>query len=52
MRRSAADLAQAEVRDDHATSIASWIKVKNKRRSIFAAASHPQRAAGFLHGLQ
>jgi antirestriction protein ArdC len=42
-----------EVREDHAAYIASWIKVlKDDRRAIFAAASHAQRAADFLHGLQ
>ena len=42
-----------EVRDDHASYIASWIKVlKNDKRAIFSAASHAQRAADFLHGLQ
>ena len=42
-----------EVRDDHAAYIASWIKVlKDDRRAIFSAASHAQRAADFLHGLQ
>jgi antirestriction protein ArdC len=42
-----------EVREDHASYIASWIKVlKNDRRAIFTAASHAQRAADFLHGLQ
>jgi antirestriction protein ArdC len=42
-----------EVRDDHASYIASWIKVlKNEKRAIFSAASHAQRAADFLHGLQ
>ena len=41
------------VRDDHAAYIASWIKVlKNDKRAIFSAASHAQRAADFLHGLQ
>ena len=41
------------VRDDHASYIASWIKVlKNDKRAIFTAASHAQRAADFLHGLQ
>jgi antirestriction protein ArdC len=30
-----------------------WIKVlKNDTRAIFAAASHAQHAADFLHGLQ
>lgn len=46
------DLAP-EVRDDHAAYIASWIKVlKGDKRAIFTAASHAQRAADFLHGLQ
>jgi antirestriction protein ArdC len=32
---------------------ASWIKVlKEDKRAIFTAASHAQRAADFLHGLQ
>jgi antirestriction protein ArdC len=42
-----------EVREDHASYIASWIKVlKNDKRAVFSAASHAQRAADFLHGLQ
>lgn len=42
-----------EVRADHAAYIGSWIKVlKNDKRAIFTAASHAQRAADFLHGLQ
>lgn len=42
-----------ELRDDHASYIASWIKVlKDDKRAIFTAASHAQRAADFLHGLQ
>ena len=41
------------VRDDHASYIASWIKVlKDDKRAIFSAASYAQRAADFLHGLQ
>lgn len=49
-----ADLALTpEVRDDHAAYIRSWIKVlKDDKRAIFTAASHAQRAADFLHGLQ
>jgi antirestriction protein ArdC len=49
-----ADLALTpEVRQDHAAYIASSIKVfKNDTRAIFTAASHAQRAADFLHGLQ
>jgi len=40
-----------EVRADHAAYINSWIKVlKDDKRAIFAAASHAQRAADFLHG--
>jgi antirestriction protein ArdC len=42
-----------EVREDHAAYLASWIKVlKDDKRAIFSAASHAQRAADFLHGLQ
>jgi antirestriction protein ArdC len=42
-----------EVQEDHASYIASWINVlKNDKRAIFGAASHAQRAADFLHGLQ
>jgi len=50
----AADLGLTpEVRDDHAAYIASWLKVlKNDKRAIFTAASHAQKAADFLNGLQ
>ena len=42
-----------EVRDDHASYIASWLEVlKNDKRAIFQAASHAQRAVDFLHGFQ
>jgi antirestriction protein ArdC len=42
-----------EVRDDHAAYISHWLKVlKSDRRAIFTAASHAQRAADYLHGLQ
>ena len=42
-----------ELRGDHGSYIASWIKVmKDNKRAIFTAASHAQRAADFLHGLQ
>ena len=42
-----------EVRDDHASYIASWLEVlKNDKRAIFQAASHAQRAVDFLHRLQ
>ncbi len=38
---------------DQAAYIASWLKVlKNDKRAIFTAASHAQRAAAFLNGLQ
>src|ERR1700674_2427909 len=41
-----------QVRDDHASYIASWIKVlKNDKRAIFTASSHAQRAADYLNGL-
>jgi antirestriction protein ArdC len=40
-------------REDHAAYIASWLKVlKNDKRAIFTAASHAQRAADYLNGLQ
>jgi antirestriction protein ArdC len=42
-----------EPRAEHASYIESWLKVlKSDSRAIFAAASHAQRAADFLHGLQ
>lgn len=42
-----------ELRGDHASYIGNWLKVlKSDNRAIFAAASHAQRAADFLHGLQ
>jgi antirestriction protein ArdC len=42
-----------EPRADHAAYIASWLKVlKDDKRAIFTAASHAQRAADFLNGLQ
>jgi antirestriction protein ArdC len=42
-----------EPREDHAAYIASWLKVlKDDKRAIFTAASHAQRAADFLNGLQ
>ncbi len=42
-----------EVREDHAAYIGSWLKVlKNDKRAIFTAASHAQRAADYLTGLQ
>jgi antirestriction protein ArdC len=42
-----------EPRAEHASYIESWLKVlKTDSRAIFAAASHAQRAADFLHGLQ
>jgi antirestriction protein ArdC len=49
-----ADLGLApEQRDDHAAYIASWLKVlRDDKRAVFTAASHAQRAADYLHGLQ
>jgi len=42
-----------EVRDDHASYIATWLQVfKNDTRAIFQAAAHAQRAVDYLHGLQ
>jgi len=42
-----------EVREDHASYIASWLKVlRNDKPAIFTAASHAQRAADYLHRLQ
>jgi antirestriction protein ArdC len=42
-----------EVRDDHASYVASWLKVlKDDKRAIFTAASYASRAVDFLHGLQ
>jgi len=49
-----ADLAiTPEVREDHASYIASWLKVlKDDKRAIFAAASYASKAVDYLHGLQ
>ena len=49
-----ADLAiTPETREDHAAYVASWLKVlKDDKRAIFTAASHAQKAADYLHGLQ
>jgi antirestriction protein ArdC len=49
-----ADLGIApETRPDHAAYIASWLKVlKDDKRAIFTAASHAQKAADYLNGLQ
>lgn len=42
-----------EPRADHASYIASWLKVlKDDKRAIFTAAAHAQRAADYLTGLQ
>jgi len=42
-----------DVRDDHASYIANWLKVlKKDKRAIFTAASHASKAADYLHGLQ
>jgi len=43
----------AELREDHAAYVASWLRVlKNDKRAVFTAASHAQRATEYLHGLQ
>jgi antirestriction protein ArdC len=42
-----------EIREDHASYVANWLKIlKDDKRAIFTAASHASRAADFLHGLQ
>ena len=42
-----------EPREDHAAYIANWLDVlKEDNRAIFTAASHAQRAADFINGLQ
>ena len=42
-----------EPREDHAAYIANWLDVlKADHRAIFTAASHAQRAADFINGLQ
>jgi antirestriction protein ArdC len=42
-----------EVRDDHASYLASWLEVlKHHNRAIFTAAAHAQRVVDFLHRLQ
>jgi len=42
-----------DVREDHAAYIASWLNaLKQDTRFIFSTASHAQRAADYLHGLQ
>ena len=50
----AADLGLAlEPREDHASYIASWIKVlRNDRRAILSAAAHAERAVRYIHSLQ
>ena len=49
----AADLGLAiEPRPDHASYIASWIKVlQNDTRAIVQAAAHAERAVAYLHRL-
>jgi antirestriction protein ArdC len=42
-----------EVREDHASYIASWLEVlKHDKRAIFSAASLASKAVDYLHGLQ
>ena len=42
-----------EPRGDHASYLAHWLQVlKADKRAIFTAATHAQRAADYLHGLQ
>lgn len=42
-----------EPREDHAAYLAHWLNIlKEDKRAIFSAASHAQKAADYLHGLQ
>ena len=42
-----------EIREDHASYIANWLKVlKDDKRAIFTAAVTLSKAVDFLHGLQ
>jgi len=42
-----------EVRDDHASYIATWLQaLKDDNRTIFQAAAHAQSAVDYLHSLQ
>ncbi|WP_454858769.1 ArdC family protein [Rhizobium binxianense] len=44
---------ELEPRPDHASYLASWLKVlADDKRAIFQAAAHAQRAVAFLHSLQ
>ncbi|WP_018240617.1 ArdC family protein [Ensifer sp. BR816] len=44
---------ELEPRPDHASYLASWLRVlADDKRAIFQAAAHAQRAVSFLHGLQ
>lgn len=44
---------ELEPRPDHASYLASWLKVlSNDKRAIFQAAAHAQRAVTYLHSLQ
>jgi antirestriction protein ArdC len=44
---------ELEPRPDHASYLASWLKIlANEKRFIFSAAAHAQKAAAFLHSLQ
>ena len=42
-----------QIRDDHAPYITGWLKaMKQDKRAIFTGATHAQRAADYLNGLQ
>lgn len=44
---------ELEPRPDHASYVASWVKLLgDDRRAIFRAAAHAQRAVAYLHSLQ
>jgi antirestriction protein ArdC len=51
---NAADLGlEMGPREEHASYIGNWLKVlKGDERAIFTAASHAQKSADYLHGLQ
>lgn len=44
---------ELEPRPDHASYVASWLKVlADDKRAVFQAAAHAQRAVAYLHSLQ
>ena len=46
-------MPEMEPRPDHASYVASWLRVLDgDRKAVFQAAAHAQRAVAYLHGLQ